>query len=172
MHIQFTSKIEQKDFIRLFYVLTIRKPAIMFSILLGFGLLVLVGFNYMHVFKADLVRNPLLMLFVGISTILYLLFSIYRNAVKNYNIHQRLNQELTYLLTDDMISFTGEAFTNEFKWNSFYKIRRIGSKWIILYNSKTVANFLPISILNKEQLDEVKEFLKSHKSDWSTKIVV
>jgi len=114
----------------------------------------------------------LFMLFIGLSSILYLLFGIYRSAVKNYNSHERLNQKLTYLLTNDTISYTGEAFTNEFKWDSFFKIVRIGSDWIILYNTKTVANFLPISGLKKEEVDQLREFLKSNKSGWSTRIYV
>jgi len=172
MYIQFTAQIRKKDFIRLFFSLTLRKPAIVVSILLGLGLLVFVGLYYLHFFKPGLIRNPLFMLFIGLSSILYLLFGIYRSAVKNYTSHERLNQKLTYLLTNDTISYTGEAFTNEFKWDSFFKIVRIGSDWIILYNTKTVANFLPISGLKKEEVDLLREFLKSNKSGWSTRIYV
>lgn len=172
MHIQFTTKIQKKDFIRLFFSLTLRKPAIIVSIILGLGLLGFVALYYLHYFESDMLRNPLLMLFLGLSSILYLLFGIYRSAVKNYTSHERLNQELTYLLTDDKVSFTGTAFTNEFEWKSFYKIESVGSNWIILYNSKAVANFLPISGLGKEEAGQIKEFLKSKKSSWTTKINV
>ena len=172
MHLQFTAQIQKKEFIRLFFMLILRKPAIVLSILLGLGILVFVALYYLNFFKAGLVRNPLFILFIGISSILYLIFGIYRSAVKNYAAHERLNQKLTYLLTDDVISYTGATFTNEFKWSSFYKIVRIGSDWIILYNDKTVANFLPISGLKKEEAEQLKEFLKSNKSNWTTKISV
>lgn len=172
MHLQFTAQIPKKDFIRLFFSLTLRKPAIIISILLGLGLLVFVALDYLHFFKPGLVRSPLFMLFVAISSILYLLFGIYRSAVRNYTAHERLNQKLTYLLTDDKISFTGAEFTNEFEWSSFYKIVCIGNNWIILYNSRTVANFLPIKGLRKEEADELKHFLMANKSVWKTKISV
>jgi len=172
MLIQFTAQIQRKDFIRLFFSLTLRKPAVVVSILLGTAVLVFVGLNYLHFFEEDLVRNPLFMLFLGFSSILYLLFGIYRSAVKNYSTHERLNQELTYLLTDEMISFTGASFTNEFKWNTLYKITRISNDWIILYSTKTVANFLPVSGLKKDELDQIKNFLKSNKTAWPTKIYV
>lgn len=172
MHLQFTAQIRKKDFIRLFFSLTLRKPAIIISILLGLGLLVFVALNYMHFVKPGLVRNPLFMLFIGLSSILYILFGIYRSAIKNYTTHGRLNQELTYLLTDDKISYNGVEFTNEFEWSSFYKIVSIGNDWIILYNSRTVANFLPIKGLKKEEADELKHFLMANKSAWKTKISV
>lgn len=172
MHLQFTAQIRKKDFIRLYFSLTLRKPAIIISILLGLGLLVFVALNYLHFVKPGLVRNPLFMLFIGLSSILYLLFGIYRSAIKNYTTHGRLNQELTYLLTDDKISYTGAEFINEFEWSSFNKIVRIGNDWIILYNTKTVANFLPISGLKKEEVDKLMEFLKSNKYTWTTKIRV
>lgn len=170
MHLQFTARIKKEDFIRLFFSLTFRKPAVIVSFLLGSGLLVFVGLNYLHFFKDDLVRNPLFMLFIGLSSVLYLLYGIYRSAVKNYNSHERLNQELSYVLTDEKISYTGEAFANEFEWSSFYKIVSIGNDWIILYNSRDVANFLPISGLTKEETGQLKDFLKSHKAGWTTKI--
>jgi hypothetical protein len=172
MYLQFTAHIRKKDFVRLFFSLTLRKPAIVISILLGLGLLVFVALNYLHFFRPGLLKNPLFMLFIGIASILYLLFGIYRSAVKNYAAHERLNQELTYLLTDDMVSYSGAEFTNEFKWESFYKIESIGNDWIILYNSKTVANFLPIGGLTGAQVEQLREFLKANKTRWTTKIKI
>ncbi len=172
MHIHFTAQIRKKDFIRLFFSLTLRKPAIIVSIILGLALFIFSGLSYLHIFSSSLAKNPLFMLFMGFTSVIYLLFGIYRSAVKNYNLHDRLNQELTYDLTDDKISYTGAAFTNEFQWSSFYKIVSIRRDWIILYNTKTVANFLPVSGLRKEELAELKSFFRSNKAVWSSKIKV
>lgn len=172
MYLQFNAQIRKKDFIRLFFTLTLRKPAIIVSIILGLSLIVFVALNYLNFFKPGLLKNPLFMLFIGFSSVLYLFFGIYRSAVKNFTLHERLNQKLTYLLTEENISITGETFSNEFRWNACYKIERIGSDWIILYSSKNIANFLPISSLRKEEAGQLMEFLAAHKSAWATKISV
>lgn len=172
MHIQFTTQIQKKDFVRLFFSITLRKPAIIVSLFLGFGVLVFVALSHFNYLGSEPLKNPLFMFLIGLSSILYLIFGIYRNAVKNYSSHERLNQELTYLLTDDKVSFTGAAFANELEWKSFYKIESIGRNWIVLYNSKTIANFLPIGGLGAEEKNQLREFLNANKSSWTTKIKV
>jgi hypothetical protein len=86
-------------------------------------------------------ETPFFPIFFGIFTMLLPVF-IYINSKKNFATHARLHEQIIYEFNEDKILMTGESFKAEMDWTKLYRIDEL-SNWILIYQSKTIANVIP-----------------------------
>jgi hypothetical protein len=95
---------------------------------------------------------------------IYLILSIYIHARKNFYGVSRLNETIVYELSDNYCKISGESFNTEFTWDKTFRIQ-ILQEWVLIYSSKNIAHFIPVSAFKSSQLEEFIKFLKARHSD-------
>ncbi len=152
------TKLEFKDYLRLMYALTYKKPTIVF---LSFvGLIMFVGsLLYFMGFNIPFDDTPYFQLILGFFIVGYLPFSIYRTAKKNFYSHGKLQEKMIYEFTTDKIKVTGATFSSEMDWSKTYKIKEI-NRWVLIYPSRNIFNLIPKDSIG-ENIDEFRSLIRT-----------
>ena len=151
------TKLSFKEYLRLMFLLTYKKPFMVF--LSGIGVIMFIGslFYFLGI-KVPVDKPPYFQLIFGFSIIALLPFSIYRSAKKNFSSSGRLQEKITYEFLEDAIRITGESFNSELTWEKIYKITELRN-WILIYQNRLVANIIPKKSFGNS-LGEFKEEVK------------
>ena len=105
------TKLELKEYIKLMYVLTYRKPMVIIISIIG--LVMIIGtLGYFLGFKDMYESAPIVPGALGFAFVILVPFSIYRGAKRNFSSSGRLNETINYEFTEDRIIITGESFTS------------------------------------------------------------
>ena len=142
----FQVKLELSEYRKLLYRLTYVRPAIIFVHFLGGSLSITYAING----ELDW------FLYFFLFFILFIPISVYRAANSNYKSSKALHQMITYDITEDTITASGETFNSTVTWSSLYKTREF-TDFILLYTSKNVANIIPKRAFESDQ--QLKNFL-------------
>ncbi len=160
------TKLKFNDYVKLMYVLTYRKPIMIFITIIGFTMIIgtlgfFLGFQEMY----D--SPPYVPGALGFTFVVLVPFSIYRGAKKNFSTNGRLTEKIIYDFNETGFIVTGESFTSKLDWTKTYKVTEL-TNWIIIYQSRQVANVIPkIDFANK--LNEFKTIVKSKRIKQSLK---
>ena len=157
--IRIESKLSLKEYIRLMYRLTYRKPMVIIISLIGFFMLILSALYFLGLYRST-DQPPYSQLAAGLFVSLVLPFSVYRAAKRQFNSNERLKELIVYEFNPEHIQITGESFRSELTWSKTHKIIEI-SDWIIIYQSKLVANVIPRRCFEPHQLDIFRNLVKS-----------
>lgn len=153
-----TTKITFKEYVRLMFILTYRKPLTAFVTFLGvYSLAAIVLFysGYDSYFNEPSMIQIMLM----IVLLVLIPFSVYYNAKKLFASQARIQEEIIYEFTDDKIKLTGESFNVEQTWEKTYKVVELKS-WVLIYQSKLVANIIPKKAFD-DKLEEFRSLVRS-----------
>lgn len=135
------TRLSFKEYLRLKFVLTYKKPIMVF--LLCVGIIMFIGSIFYFIgFKVPFDNPPYYHLVFGFSIIALVPFFIYRSAKKNFAFAGRLQEKIVYEFLEDYIRITGESFTSEFTWEKTYKITEL-KNWILIFQNRLVANIIP-----------------------------
>ncbi|MCD8445642.1 YcxB family protein [Tenacibaculum finnmarkense] len=155
LKIEFSGKINYKDYRNTLLFLTFKKPRF---ILILFIIPLFISSLYFYK-QSDLIKIetiiPLLIIGFTILPILTIL-----NTKKTYKNTKILQQELEYKLNNETIHIKGDTIDSTLKWNHFIKIEET-KKFYLLYNSKIIATFIDKDMFSKKDLKEFDNFLKS-----------
>lgn len=91
------------------------------------------------------------------------LFMVKRNFKNSY----RLHEPITYDFSDEGYVVTGETFNSKSNWAKVYKVQIIKG-WLLLYQNRMVANIIKIEPAHEENIEELKQFLKT--GNFNTKL--
>ncbi len=72
-----------------------------------------------------------------------------------------IQEIVSYEFSNETIRINGESFSSEISWNSILKVEQV-RKWILIYQSKMVANIIPKSDLNSNQILELNQIISTH----------
>lgn len=135
-----------KDYQGLTLFLTYRRPAVIAISLMGIFLLF--SSLLLFILSDEKINSIILQLTLGCTfVILYPLYIIY-SARRNYKTHGKIQERIVYEFTNEKIRMVGESFKSEMNWMKVYKVHEVND-WIIIYQSKSMANFLPKSSLGE-----------------------
>jgi len=151
------TKLEFKTYLKLMYILTYRKPLVIFLTIVGLILIIISGLYFMRI-SMLFDEPPRLQLAVGIVIVTMLPFSVYRGAKRNFSPDSRLRERTVYEFTDENITINGETFQTVMDWSKTYKILEL-KNWILIYQNKLAANVLPKSSFG-ENLNEFIDLIK------------
>ncbi len=152
------TKLQFKDYLKLMYILTYRKPVMILLTILG-SLMFVGAIFYFLGFQVPVDEPPYFQIVFGFFIIAVLPFSVYRSSKKNFISHGRLQEKITYEFTEEKMKQTGESFNSEMDWSKIFKVQELRN-WILIYQSKQLANILPKSSFG-DNLNEFKNLVKS-----------
>lgn len=151
------TRLDFKMYLKLMYILTYRKPIMIFLTIVGFtmlffSILYLIGFNTLYE------NTPYFQIIFGFVIMMYLPFSIYLSSKRNFSTHKNLQEKIIYDFNDDKIKLIGETFNSEMDWMNVYKIIEL-KDWFLIYHNRQVANFVPKDSFGSN-LNEFKDLVK------------
>ena len=156
--ITISTQISQGDYLKLSYLLTYRKPILIFCSIAGLGMLVLSLLHFAGLYMVD-GQTPYIPLVAGFFMAVYLPFAVYRNSNKTYTSNRLLQEKINYQFDLERINVIGESFKSEIEWKNIYKILEL-KNWVLIYQNSAVANLVPKKSLNKEQQTAFSKFIK------------
>lgn len=101
------------------------------------------------------VNSVIVNLVLGLILGLLLPLAALVSAKQSYATNKMMHEELYYEIDEEAVKIHGETFNNEVMWKSLWKIVEL-KDWIVLYQSKTLANFIPKRAISAENLSVIK----------------
>lgn len=133
------------------YVLTYRKPLMIFITIIGITMLV-GSLGYLFGFKDLFSDPPYVPGILGFVFVIVFPFSIYMGAKRSFSSNKMLIENINYEFTDKKILLTGESFISEMDWKNIYKILEL-KDWILIYQNRQVFNVIPKESFGKNLTD-------------------
>jgi len=160
--LKFDIRLGIKDYISYNFYSLYKKPIIIFATILGICLWFVVLLYYLDAFNFGLNEFPNSQLLMAIFfTILFPVF-VYFNAVYRYKSNPRYQKLLVHEFDTEWIKIKGESFESKLTWESIYIVKET-KNWFLIFTSKYVANIIPLSQLNPDQIIKFRAMAKKVK---------
>jgi len=130
-----------------------------FMLILGY-LFITLAILYYFGLKQFFSSDPLFLLIFGLVVSVYVPISIYFKSKKLFSSHQRIQELITYQFHENGVNVTGESFNSNFDWEKLYKIKKVRN-WLLLYQSKIVANIIKLDSFENNDYEKLRKFLKA-----------
>jgi hypothetical protein len=161
-------KLTQKDYTGLmFSIYYNNKPRMIYTTFIGLlMILALLGLIGIQIFPQPSTSNTsaidpqYFLLLAGLLFLIVVPYRINKNSIKNYSSTLSLQEEVKYDLTTDKLRITGESFTSEMTWDKIYKIEEL-KKFFLIYTSNIVAIIIPKNGITSEEVNLLREQLRS-----------
>jgi len=151
-----TTQLSLKDFINISFFLFFRKITIIF-----FMSLMVVWFVVYTIINIAATKGSyydFIPMTVGLSI---LPLMTYLSAKRNYKANSRISETIEYHIKPSLLTLKGESFTTDYTWNQLYNVNQTRN-WVIVWQTRQVANFIPKRNLSVEQIAELKKILDKH----------
>lgn len=158
MNIKTESQFDLSGYVRMAFAMVYQNWAVKVMTLLGVPigvLLLLIFFSN----PSSLDSPPYLMLVFPVFILAFPLL-VYYGARKNFKTNARLKERMSYEFTNEGLRITGQSFESNLSWDGVHRLVE-AKKWILVYESASLAIPIPKSAFTPDQLSEFKEFLKS-----------
>lgn len=156
----FKAKIDFKEFLKTQFYLTYSKGVFIWLSFLGVLMLVAAILGFSNFIPKNVGGNYWMWLVFGIMMTFLMPYSIYSSAKKIFASNKRMTEEITYSLSKDDITFTGESFTSTISWSKTFKIKEV-KYFFLVYESHQVANFISKATLTEKDLADLRNILKA-----------
>ncbi|MEC3875917.1 YcxB family protein [Chryseobacterium salviniae] len=96
--------------------------------------------------------------------LVFFLFIMIRTyfSVKNiFYSNKKIQENISYIFTDEKICMEGETFSEDFTWNSVYKVNE-NKEWFLIYHNAQTMNMVPKKYFTKEQLSELRDIIRKN----------
>jgi hypothetical protein len=153
-----STKITFKEYAKLIYTLTYKKPVM--KLLLFLVLLVLIwiiGYysRTLPVPKPSIYQYTTLVLILVIQPLV-----IFLTIRRNYLSSSHLTEQLQIEFTGDEIQMTGDSFYTVLNWKKIYKVQEL-KNWFLVYQNTLSAIIIPKRSFNKNDESRFKQILLS-----------
>jgi GR25 family glycosyltransferase involved in LPS biosynthesis len=147
--IRIETKMALKDFMRLVFFLTYRRPMVLLVTFLGivfstWGALALVGIIDFAAF------SPGFTLLYGLFFLGWIPAAAYLRGRKQYASSKRSQELRKFEFTPQGIQMETETSNVDYKWSTVYEVKRSG-KWVLIYLSRAEAIFIPRDAFSEEK---------------------
>ncbi len=148
-----TTRITRADYSKFMYAALYKRPLFILVTLLALYLFFTVILNYFGVIKfytetPYFETTAALVILIG-PTLIVIATS------KGYVSHPSMHHGIMYTFKNDGISLQGQTFKSELSWAHIVKIKET-KKYLLLYSSKKIGNFIDKSKLTAEQIQFIK----------------
>lgn len=99
----------------------------------------------------------------GLGIVVFLPLVIIYKAKLSYKSNPKVREPITYEFNNDGIKISGSSFNAEMNWDSLYKVTE-RKEWIFLWQSKQIANTIPIRYFKPDELIKFRELVRSKTS--------
>jgi hypothetical protein len=130
-----------------------KKPGLIFVTIVGLFLLTTSILNYLKV-TDYYTSTPIIDFLLGLL-FLFLPALLTLAAVRQFNSNPNFQHDIKYTFSDSEMKVEGRTFKGEFLWTHIIKQKEIG-KFLVLYHSKRMGNFVDKTKLTLEQLQFIK----------------
>lgn len=155
-----TTRIETKDYIKVLFIGFYTRPVIIFLTLLGLYFTVTSVLDILNI--AEFYSNtPFFELIYGIFILLVPTLSIFF-AVRHLKSNPSFQKDITYTFGENGVIVQGATMRGEYMWEYLIKRKEIG-KFLILYNSRKLGNFIDKTKLTAEQLEFIRSKVNQKK---------
>lgn len=129
---------------------------IIFSLIIIFFL----GLNLYNVerdtqefFKSASIWFVVVLVFIIVRTYFRLKNTFYSN--------KKIQEEITYIFTEEKVQTKGNTFDGDFTWNTVYKVKET-KDWFLIYQSKLTMNMVPKKYFSGNQIAELRKTIESN----------
>lgn len=157
--IEIESQIGFKEYMKLMYAQTYRKPIMIGITVVGVFLLFLSVWNVIVFDKWEEIPNRMLIFGFALSVLLPL--SIYWIAKRNFNSDPRIGEKMIYSFDIEQFHILGESFNSSMTWDKVYKIQEM-KNWILIYHNKMIASLIPRPSFSDEEYLKFREIISKH----------
>ena len=150
------TKIAFKEYRKLLFSLTYRKPIMKVILGVAFAMVVwILGYylRFLPVPRPQIYQYITLILITVIQPI-----TIYWTIKRNYDSSNHLRERLEIELSQKEIQVQGESFYTEIKWEKIFKIDE-EPNWFLIYQNTLSAIIIPRKQFSSIQLEEFKTIL-------------
>jgi YcxB-like protein len=148
-----TTRLTKNDYAKFMYSELYKKPQFILTTLVGLYLIVTVVLNYLNIidyYSGIPVYEIIFGVFILLGPTMIVLI-----AAKGYTSNPSLQHDINYTFGDNGITVQGLTFKSELSWAHIIKQKETG-KYLILYSSKKLGNFIDKSKLTLEQMQFIK----------------
>ncbi len=154
---QIKTRLTESDFVKVNFVLLLKRPGL--KIAVGIILLLMIYSAYLQItyekgVYLDMFIWPLILLIV-------LPLLTYIGARVNYKSNARIKETIEYQFENDYLVVNGESFTSRLTWQKIYKVTKT-KDWLLIWQSRQVANVIPLRDVWEGDMEKLKEILDSH----------
>lgn len=152
------TKLEFKEYLRLMYILTYRKPIVFVMNFLGIALIAFSVLYFLQILPPSSFEH-IIQLVLGVFLLTYLPFSVYIGTKRTFKTHTLIQEKIIYEFQEESVKITGETFSSEIELKRLYKIHEV-KDWFLLYHNNRMMNIIPKPKNNDEVL-ALREVLNS-----------
>jgi len=152
------TKLTKADFINANLALLYKKTSTKVYVALG-----IITFFYLDIYAAIFLGMDWSFIYI-IPPFVFLFLSpiaTWLVANKNYSSSQRITETIEYQFDKDYLLVKGDSFTSQSTWEKIYKVTET-KKFILIWQSRAVANIIPKRDIWEGDIIELKEILDSH----------
>jgi len=148
-----TTKMTTKEYASVMLFGLYKKPGFIIVTIVGLFLLVTSILNYLKI--TDYYTNtPIIDFLLGLLFLFSpALFTLI--AVRQFNSNPNFQYNIKYTFSETEMKVEGKTFKGEFLWTHIIKQKEIG-KFLVLYHSKRMGNFVDKTKLTTQQLQFIK----------------
>ncbi len=151
------TKISFKEYQKLLFGLTYRKPIIILLLIVDFAMMVWICGYYFNLFPLPKPTIYQFITFILISIVQPLI--IFDTIWQNYKSSNHLGEPLEIELTKNEMRIQGKSFLTEIKCNKLYKIVE-HKNWFLIYLNTLSAIVIPKKVFHGEEREEFKKIVK------------
>jgi hypothetical protein len=149
-----TTRTTAKEYAKIMVIGLYKKPLFIITTVVGLYLLATIILDYFKVITYYS-EMPYVELFEGLFLLLVPIL-ITLMAVRQFTSNPNFRNSIKYTFSDNKMTIEGQTFKGEFLWAHIIKQKEI-SKFLILYHSKRMGNFIDKTKLTAEQLEFIKK---------------
>lgn len=153
------TKLTFNEYLSLIFTLTYGKPVNILILIIGLVMFIGAILYFLGV-DIPIKETPYIALLLGFIIVVVLPLSIYIGSRRAFYSHTSLRETIIYEFENDKIRLTGETFNSELAWDSIYKVLEL-KHWMLIYQSKVIANIIPKQSFQETQLRDFRELVKS-----------
>ena len=157
--IRIETKMALKDFMRLVFFLTYRRPMVLLVTFLGivftaWGVLAMAGIIEFAAF------SPGFTLIYGLFFLFWIPIAAYLRGRRQYAFSKRSQELRKFEFTSRGIYMETESSKVDYEWSTVYEVKRTG-QWILIYLSRAEAIFIPREAFSEEKFAAFTQLMQA-----------
>lgn len=154
------TKLTFNEYLKLIFLLTYRKAVNILLSIIGLAMFIGAILYFIGVISIPTDGPPYITLLLGFLIVVVSPLSTYIASRRAFYSHTSLRETIFYEFEDDKIQVTGETFNSVLTWSSIYKVLEL-KHWMLIYQSKLIANIIPKQSFQGTQLADFRELVKN-----------
>lgn len=134
------TKLEFKEYLRLLFILTYKRPIVIIVTLLGVAIIAMSLLYFTNIILPNSFEH-IIQLILGIFIITYLPFSVWLGAKRTFKTHKLIQETIIYDFQENNVTITGETFNSEIELDKLYRILEL-KDWFLLYHNNRLMNIV------------------------------